>query len=71
MRRTALRMASSLQVGQTLVGQTGIPYHLQKVLYERKEKDTKNEEVVHRLWLALYEPATSQSFRWAVLVNKL
>jgi len=38
--------------------QTRIPYHLQKVLYEWKEKDAKNEEVIHRLWLALYEPPT-------------
>ena len=58
MRQIAVRMASSLQIGQILVGRTGIPYHLQKVLYERKEKNVKNEEVIRRLWLALYEPST-------------
>ena len=54
MRRTIVKMASSLQVGQILVGRTGIHYHLQKIIYERKLKDTGNEEVMYRrIWLAL------------------
>ena len=61
MRRTVVRMASSLQVGQTLVGRTGIHYHLQKILYERKVKDTGNEKVMYRLWLALCDLPNLQS----------
>jgi hypothetical protein len=56
-------MASSLQVGQTLVGRTGISYHLQKVLYERIDKGTENEGVVHRLWLALCVSSDLQLLR--------
>ena len=69
MRRTVVRMGSSLQVGQTLVGRTGITYRLQKVLYERKEKGTKNEDVMRRLWLAQYASPTLQLSCWAVLLT--
>jgi hypothetical protein len=61
MRRTMMSMASTLQVGQTLVGRTGIYYHLQKILYERKLKDNRNEEIIRRLWLAQYEVLNLQS----------
>lgn len=50
MRRAMVRMASTLSAGQTLVGRTGTSYRLQKILYEREE----NQEIKHRLWLALY-----------------
>ena len=53
-------MGSFLQAGQTLLGRTGITYRLQKVLYERKEKGTKNEDVIRRLWLAQYASPTLQ-----------
>jgi len=53
-------MGSSLQVGQTLVGRTGVSYCLQKVLYERKEQGTKNEDIMRRLWLAEYASPTFQ-----------
>lgn len=48
-------MSSSLHVGQTLVGRSGIPYHLQKVLYERKGRGVKNENPTHRIWFAVYK----------------
>lgn len=53
-------MASSLQLGQTLVGRTGISYHLQKVLYER---GTESEGGMHRLWLALCVSSDLQVLR--------
>src|SRR5271156_4637586 len=53
MRHTISRMASSLQIGQTLLGRTGVPYHLREVLYERKG----SEGIMHKLWLALYGPS--------------
>ena len=67
MRQTVARMGSSLQAGQTLVGRTGITYRLQKVLYERKEKGIKSEDVMRRLWLAQYASSTLQLSCRAVL----
>ena len=64
-----MRMTSSPRIGQTLVGRTGISYH-QQVLYERKQKDTGNEEVMHRLWLALYDPSNLQSLLVVKLFNR-
>lgn len=55
MRRTIPGMAPSLQIGQTLLGRSGVPYHLREVLYERKE----NKDVVHRLWVAWYAPPST------------
>lgn len=52
-RRTTIRMGSSLEVGQTLVGQTGTPYLLQKVLYDRDEG-----KIRRTVWLALYDCPT-------------
>ena len=69
MRGTVARMGSSLQVGQTLVGRTGVSYRLQKVLYERKEQGTKNEDIMRRLWLAQYAFSTFQLSCWAVLLT--
>lgn len=68
------RMGSSLQVGQILIGRTGVSYCLQKVLYERIEQGTKNKDIMRRLWLAqsknnsyIVKPVTtfkySQGFR--------
>jgi serine/threonine protein kinase len=57
MRHTISRMASSLQIGQTLLGRTGVPYHLREVLYERKG----SEGIMHKLWLALYGPSNLTS----------
>lgn len=63
MRRTLARKAS-LHVGQTLVGRTGTPYHIQKILYERKHENPVKDADIRRLWLATYDPSELQV--WSV-----
>lgn len=68
MQRTLLRMTSSLQEGQTLVGRTGISYWLQKVIYERKRKETEYREVMHSVWLARYDLSDLQPLLLVALI---
>ncbi|KAI4249588.1 MAG: hypothetical protein L6R42_008921, partial [Xanthoria sp. 1 TBL-2021] len=47
-----MRMASLLRPGQILLGRTGVPYQLQKVLYERVDNDGGVKIVKNGIWLA-------------------
>ena len=63
MRQTILRMASSLQTGQTFSVERGVLYYLREVLYERK--GSKVLETMHRLSHAGVGSAHHSKFRAA------